>query len=153
MARPFGFTPVAGNGLDMFMSPEGEHPSQMAGTYMSSPLPIPGGISFNGAVNGDDDDEFAERTFVDRRDVALFPDHVKQEDEQRHLQNLEEDTCWTEQDLNTLQEGDRLGIGLRLQSYPIVDALDGNAEGGIRAPDDGIQYEIIRQLWVRCRYL
>jgi len=174
-------------------TPENE---QLPILQQTSPLPI--GISIaGGAKNGesydDEYDEYAERTFVDRRDhVALFPDHIRDEDEQRHLRNLEEQdidyssyahngryrsgddhasaaaadlqNSWTDADLNSLQEGDRLGIGLLHEGHLIIDALEGSssttmaiaqevddgADGGaqspIRSPDDGIQFEIVRQL-------
>ena len=148
-----GGAPVVGSPTDLF-TPENEfEPSTFRG---ASPRPIGPSRAVDFAILSpeDDYDEYAERTFVDRRDMALFPhhgrdsnDHVKQEDEAAHLANLEEDSLWTESDLNTLQEGDRLGIGLDLEGYPIVDALESGAESPFRIPDDdGIQYEVIRQL-------
>jgi len=130
----------------------------------------------------DDDDEFAERTFVDRRDDVLFPQHrfgsnanaaahknrtgsndngqmqllspnlgllddVDDEDERRHLANLDEaNLTWTEGDLNALQEGDRLGIGLMHEGYAVVDALDSGLESPYHEHVSGVEYEIVRQL-------
>lgn len=116
----------------------------------------------------DDDDEFAERTFVDRRDPTLFPKHmnsdgtdlseptaadaryrldneVNEYDEMKHLQNLEE-SVWSEKELNTLQEGDRLGIGLTHEGYTVVDALESSVDSPFKGPDDGVQFEVVRQL-------
>lgn len=96
----------------------------------------------------DDDDDLGERTFVDRRDSTLFPKHaglhMDDEDEERHLRNLEE-SSWSEQDLNLLQEGDRLGIGLTHEGLHIVNALDATPDspGG---ETEAVQYEIVRQL-------
>lgn len=106
--------------------------------------------------------------------MTLFPDHIREEDEQRHLRNLNEqvdstgktragpDTIddysggssnhpadfWTEQDLNSLQEGDRIGIGLTHEGFLVVDALDNNQDSSQddAISDDGIQFEIVRQL-------
>lgn len=144
---------------DLF-TPDNEYgPSSM----QTSPVPIPigrDGRQHSGDDFNDEFDEYAERTFVDRRDITLFPDHIRDEDEQRHLRNLEEqegayrdesygqgdENVWTDSDLNSLQEGDRLGIGLTHDGYPIIDALDSSPESPFRSPDDGIQYEIVRQL-------
>lgn len=170
------------------------------GSTQTSPLPIR-----NTRTNGRhdfDDDEYAERTFVDRRDDVLFPRHaateydqartpntskgalsstltmgtigadgflspplgyagntgpsatvtgtfpaefVDDEDERRHLANLDEELVWTDQDLNALVEHDRLGIGLMHEGYPIVEALD-RAGTNYPAPDDGIRFEVVRRL-------
>ena len=67
------------------------------------------------------------------------------EDEVELLQNLDE-SIWTEKDLNALQEGDRLGIGLHYDGFPVVDALDSHIDSPYLSPDDGIQFEIVRQL-------
>jgi len=55
--------------------------------------------------------------------------------------------------LNSLQEGDRLGIGLSHEGYPVVDALiestttsTSSPQSPFRSPDDGIQFEVVRQL-------
>lgn len=146
-----------------------------SGGLYTSPQPIViGGARRNDSYD-EEYDEYAERTFVDRRDMTLFPDHIKEEDEQRHLRNLDEGQdgiggnhaeddysggsnlqphdFWTEQDLNSLQEGDRLGIGLSHEGYPVVDALiestttsTSSPQSPFRSPDDGIQFEVVRQL-------
>jgi hypothetical protein len=95
----------------------------------------------------DDDDDLGERTFVDRRDMALFPKHahIDDEDEAKHLRNLEE-TGWSEHELNLLQEGDRLGIGLEHEDLPITNALEQRPDSPGIFEEDNVQFEIVRQL-------
>lgn len=158
-------------------TPDNEYAPPLGGSQ-TSPQPIAIGAGNRREDSYDEDyDEYAERTFVDRRDMTLFPDHIREEDEQRHLRNLNEqegpahatsglrddysggsnqhpDDFWTEQDLNTLQEGDRIGIGLTHEGYPVIDALidsvgssTASSPGSpFHAPDDGIQFEVVRQL-------
>jgi len=184
---------AGGNGGRDLYTPENEHNHPVI--QQTSPLPI--GISIANGKNlsanietyDDEYDEYAERTFVDRRNNnTLFPDHIRDEDEQRHLRNLEEQehdidhysthsgggrylsgddpsaelaNSWSDADLNSLQEGDRLGIGLLHEGHLIVDALEGGSSStligdnkeadGAKSParsllDDGIQFEIVRQL-------
>ena len=160
----------------------------------------------------DGEDEYAERTFVDRREGALFPRHVNfdtrqaengystatpkglwngqastvtlgnhvgpdgllsppvgfgqaqfananhapseldEEDERRHLANLQEEGVDDDWSLDALFEGDRLGIGLMHEGHAIVDALDDSQASetpsqSLHSPlDDGIQFEVVRRL-------
>lgn len=145
-----GPIPMVNSPTDLFTPENDFEPSTFRG---ASSRPVGPARAVDFAVLDDEIDDLGEQTFVDRRDMSLFPnhrdsrDHVKQEDEDAHLANLEEDSLWTEHDLNTLQEGDRLGIGLELEGFPIVDALEAGLESPFRIPeDDGMQYEIVRQL-------
>lgn len=131
------------------------HPTSPLPIHRTQAIDIGGKGDFN-----DEDDEFAERTFRDTRDLPLFPNHGGyrsngmedsttdlDRDDDMHRRMME-DSTWTEQDLNALVEGDRLGLGLTHEGFPIVDALDMpfDTSASQMMPDDGIQFEIVRQL-------
>lgn len=118
----------------------------------TSPLPIRTAkhttFSAGPLYADDDDDNLADRTFVDRRDTLLFPKHTffDDQDDERPYHQTSGDHLWTEKDLNALQEGDRLGIGLQHEGFLVVDALEQSPESNYGTPDDGILFEIVRQL-------